>query len=554
MKLRMCFLVAAALSLAAPARAASAPARDPRPNVLIVVADDMGFSDLGAFGGEIATPNLDALAYEGLRFTGFHTASTCSPTRAMLMSGTDHHLAGMGNMAELITPAQRGKPGYEGYLNERVATLPERLHDAGYRTLMSGKWHLGVEPSQDPHARGFERVYTLLDGGHNHFGRPNLPPKELGGVHYTEDGRPVTPPAGFYSSDSFTDKLVQYLREGRDDARPFFAYLAYTAPHWPLQAPAEDIAKYRGRYDAGWEALLEARLEGQRRLGLLPPNAELTPPPTMIPWGSLSDEDRRRMARKMEIYAAMVERMDRNVGRVVEELRASGRLDNTVIVFFSDNGAAPDSIAHIFDLVASMEKPDNRYDRMGSVDSMVAYGPGWAQAANAPRRLFKSVTTEGGLTTPAFIRYPGFKRQGSVERGFVTVLDLVPTLLDLAGAPHAGGEYRGRKVEPLRGTSMLPLLQGRAARVHDDGETFGWELFGQRALRQGPWKLDWVSAPNGPARWELYDLSRDPGERHDVAAQHPERVKRLAAAWDAYAREVGVVLVEQPVSPYTLLE
>jgi arylsulfatase len=546
----------AALLTAVTASAQSAvkpDVRDARPNFLIIVADDLGFSDLGAFGGEIATPNLDALATAGLRLTEFHTASTCSPTRAMLMSGTDHHLAGMGNMAELLTPEQRGKPGYEGYLNQRVATLPELLRDAGYRTIMSGKWHLGVEPPQDPHARGFERVFTLLDGGHNHFGRPNLPPKELGGVHYTENGKPATLPNGFYSSDYFTDKLLQYLREDRA-GRPFFAYLPFSAPHWPLQAPPEVIAKYRGRYDAGWEALLRTRLENQRKLGLLPPNADLSPPPTLLDWDALDAPTRQRMARKMEIYAAMVERMDWNVGRVVDALRQAGQLDNTVVVFFSDNGSAPDSIAHIFDLVAGVEAPDNTFDKLGSVDSMVAYGPSWAQASAAPRRLFKSVSTEGGLTTPAFIRYPGFKRQGAVERSFATVMDVLPTLLDLAGVRHPGDRYRGRKVERPLGRSMLPFLQGAAPQVHADDDVFGWELFGQRALRQGRWKIDYVSPPNGPGRWELFDLAQDPGERHDLAARNPQRLKELVRRWDDYARRVGVVLHEQPVSPYDLLE
>lgn len=534
----------------APAAAAGKPAR---PNVLIIVADDLGYSDLGAFGGEIATPNLDALATAGLRLTEFHTAATCSPTRAMLMSGTDHHRAGLGNMAELITPAQRGKPGYEGYLNQRVVTLPELLRDAGYRTLMSGKWHLGVEPGQDPHARGFERVFTLLDGGHNHFGRPNLPPKQIGGVHYSEHGRSVQPPPGFYSSDTFTDKLLEYLREDRQD-KPFFAYLPYSAPHWPLQARPEDIERYRGRYDAGWEALLQARLQGQRRLGLLPPNAELSAPPTLMDWDALNADDRRRMARKMEIYAAMVERMDWNVGRVIEQLRRDGRLDDTVVIFFSDNGAAPDSIGHLFDLIADLEPPDNRYEKMGSVDSMVAYGPHWAQAASAPRRLFKSVSTEGGLISPAFIRYPGFARQGAVDGAFATVMDVMPTLLDLAGAQHPGSRYRGREVEPMRGRSMLPYLQERALQVHGAQDSFGWELFGQRALRRGSWKIAWVSVPNGSGGWELYDLERDPGERHDVSSKNPRILRELTTAWDDYARDMGVVLQEQPVSPYKLLE
>jgi arylsulfatase len=521
-----------------------------RPNFLVIVADDLGFSDLGAFGGEIETPNLDQLAYSGLRLTDFHTAATCSPTRAMLMSGTDHHRAGLGNMSELITPAQRGRPGYEGYLNEHVVTLAELLHDAGYRTLMSGKWHLGVQPEQDPSRRGFERVFALLDAGHNHFGRLDLPPKALGGVHYTENGKPVALPEHFYSSDFFTDKLLQYLR-GDASGRPFFAYLPFSAPHWPLQAPADLIAKYRGRYDGGWVALRRARLEGQRKLGLLPPNADLTVPSTLHNWDSLSADERAKQSRKMEVYAAMVERMDWNVGRVLDYLREAGQLENTVVIVFSDNGAAPDSVIHMLRKLAGVQLPEERLDTMGSIDSVISYGPHWAQAAAAPRRLFKSVSTEGGLVTPAIIRYPAFKRQGRIDRSFATVMDVLPTLLELAGTRHPATEYRGRVVEPPLGKSMVPYLTGKSTRIHSDDESFGWELFGQRALRQGQWKITYVSAPNGSGKWELYDLFLDPGERRDVSARHPETLQSLIGKWDAYARNMGVILQEQVVSPYT---
>lgn len=523
-----------------------------RPNFLIILADDLGFSDLGAFGGEIATPNLDALAHEGLRLTDFHVAATCSPTRAMLLSGTDHHRAGLANMAELITPAQRGKPGYEGHLSDRVVTIAELLRDGGYRTLMSGKWHLGTQPGQDPARRGFERVFALLQAGHNHFGKPRETAENLGGgSHYTEDGEPVEIPPDFYSSDYFTERLIGFLEE--DQRRPFFAYLAFSAPHWPLHAPPDVIARYRGRYDAGWAALLRERVLRQRALGLLAAHVEPELPATLRDWNGLSAEERRRQARKMEIYAAMVERMDWNVGRVIEALRASGRLENTVVLFFSDNGPAPDSIAGFATRIPGFPPtPEGEFEDWGGADSMLTYGPSWAQAASAPRRLYKSVSTEGGILSPAIIRFPGFARQqGAIDGAFATVMDLAPTLLEMAGLEHPGTRYRGRTVEPLRGRSMLPYLRGRAARVHGEDEAVGWELFGQRALRQGHWKITHVSAPNGSGRWELYDLARDPGERHDRSASDPARLRQLVALWDEYAREMGIVLEEQVVSPYT---
>ncbi|MDF9900700.1 UNVERIFIED_ORG: arylsulfatase A-like enzyme [Pseudomonas reinekei] len=317
-----------------------------RPNFLVILADDLGFSDLGAFGGEINTPNLDALANNGLRLTDFHTAPTCSPTRSMLLTGTDHHIAGIGTMAEALTPDLIGKPGYEGHLNDRVVALPELLREAGYQTLMSGKWHLGLTAERAPHARGFERSFSLLPGAANHYGfeptYDETTPRLLKSTPalYIEDDQFIDElPRDFYSSDAFGDKLLQYLKE-RDQTRPFFAYLPFSAPHWPLQAPAEVVKKYRGRYDAGPEVLRLERLEKLKKLGLI--EADVEPHPLIqlsAQWDALSDEQRQISARAMEVYAAMVERMDWNIGRVVDYLRQQGQLDNTFILFMSDNGA-----------------------------------------------------------------------------------------------------------------------------------------------------------------------------------------------------------------------
>jgi len=522
-----------------------------RPNFLIIVADDLGFSDLGAFGGEIKTPDLDALAFAGIRLNGFHTAPTCSPTRAMLLTGTDHHLAGLGTMAETLTGELRGRPGYEGYLNDSVVTLAELLRDAGYQTLMSGKWHLGLTGDRTPAARGFERSFALLPGAANHFGyepqadvKPGL--LRLTPSLYAEDRDFVAPPQGFYSSDSFTDRLIGYL-EARDRGRPFFAYLAFSAPHWPLQAPAEIVAHYRGRYAAGPEALRLERLERVKQLGLAPANAEPHPIVGGRPWEELTEEERSLSARTMEVYAGMVERMDWNIGRVIDHLAQSGDLDNTFILFMSDNGAAGELLEampffgpNLREFIA--QHYDNSLDNIGRANSYVWYGPRWAQAATAPSRLYKGFTAQGGIHVCAFIRYPPLARQGEIGEALTTVMDVAPTVLDLAGTAHPGTHYRGRNVALLRGRSLLPYLERRSDAAHDPEEAIGWELFGLRAIRQGDWKAVFIPAPAGPGAWQLYDLAADPGETNDLARTHPARLDTLLAAWRRYAAETGVVV------------
>ncbi|WP_116367769.1 arylsulfatase [Parahaliea mediterranea] len=523
--------------------AASAPTR---PNILLIMADDMGFSDVGAFGGEIATPHLDQLATDGLRMTNFHVAATCSPTRAMLLTGVDHHRAGIANMKELITPSQRGQPGYLGHLDPGVPTIAERLRKAGYHTIMSGKWHLGVDAEFDPANRGFEEVFTLLDGGHNHFGKPNLPPPELGGVHYTENGEPVSIPDDFYSSDYFTDKLLGYLARPTD--KPFFAYLPFSAPHWPLHAPKENIAHYKGRYDAGWDALRRERLQRQQSLGILGDDIDMAPPATLRQWESFSKKEQQEFARKMEIYAAMVERMDWNIGRVIDELRSTGQLDNTVVIFLSDNGAAPDTLSSFANKVPHFPSINaGQPEDWGGADSMLSYGTNWAQASTAPYRLYKSVVTEGGLVSPLIVRYPGFARQASIDKRFATVLDMVPTLLSIAGVRQP------ETPEAFSGRSMLPFLMRETETIHQPDELFGWELFGQRAMRQGDWKLVYVSKPNGTGDWALYDLASDPYETEDVSAAHPGVFEVLQQGWQEYQRTMGIILEEQVVSPWTAL-
>jgi len=519
----------------------SAPAEArARPNFLVIVADDLGFSDLGAFGGEIRTPHLDALAAEGVRFADFHVAPTCSPTRAMLLTGVDHHRAGLGSMAELLAPNQRGKPGHEGYLRRDVATLAERLREAGYATLYSGKWHLGLAPEQDPHARGFQRAFTLLQGAHNHFGH-GLSEDPSKGATYREDGRTLGElPADFYSSDAFARKLVAQLAAAPAD-RPFFAMLTFTAPHWPLQVPGDRIAVYRGRYDAGFEALRTARLQRQQVLGLAPAGIAPHPLEGRL-WSSLPPEEQARQARLMEVYAAMVESLDANVGRVIAELKRQGRYDDTVILFLSDNGAEGLDFrnAGLAGLRLLQANADNSLANLGAPTSYDAYGPGWAQAATAPAWRYKGYQTEGGTRSPGILKGGGLGTPGGVVRAVTHVTDVVPTFLALAGVA-AGPTVGGRQVLAPEGRSWLPLLRGEATAVYGPDDILAGELFGSRKLRQGDWKLTDI----GDGRWRLFNLARDPGETRDLAAEEPARVATLARLWDAWAADAGVVLPDE---------
>ncbi|QIB67550.1 arylsulfatase [Kineobactrum salinum] len=528
-----------------------------RPNFLVIVADDLGWSDLGSFGGEIATPNLDALAYSGVRFSGFHTAPACSPTRAMLMSGVDNHQAGLGTMAELPNQATRGVPGYETYLNDRVATIAELLHAGGYRTLMSGKWHLGMTPDRGPSVRGFEQSFALLDGASNHFGTDQSRAWREAGFAptYRENGRPARFPEGAYSSDYFTDRLIRLLEDGAgqaNDSRPFFAYLAFTAPHWPIQAPQKDIAKYKGRYDGGYEVLSRARLARQKRLGLVPLDAVPHAMELARPWDSLSTEEKEIEARKMEVYAAMVDRMDWNIGRLVAALKRLGWYNNTLVLFLADNG--PDgredlSPDHLNNLPPAPEiGVDNGLENIGNATSYVSYGPGWAQANSTPSRLMKGYPTEGGIRVAAFAAGKLVKGGGRILNANLDVRDVAPTLLDLAGLSQPA-RFAGRPILPYEGRSMRKVLNGRMSIVRSADEPLGYELLYRRALRKGDWKAVFLPKPEkgapvrsvGEGRWQLFNIADDPGETSDLADLKPAKLQELVADYESYAREKGVV-------------
>jgi arylsulfatase A-like enzyme len=515
-----------------------------KPNVLIIIADDLGYSDIGAFGGEISTPNLDSLANEGVRLTDFQTAPTCSPTRSMLFSGTDNHQAGLGNMGELLQDYQKGQPGYEGHLNDRVANLAEVMHDNGYNTYTVGKWHLGRTEETSPKARGFDRSFILVQGGASHFDDQfaiiAADPKAI----YREDGKQVEVPKGFFSSEFYTDRLIQNIEADKDSGKPFMAVLSYTAPHWPLHAPDEWIDKYKGRYAEGYEAIRQERLKRMKAMGLIAkdvtPN---TPMESALPtWEQLSDEQREREARSMEIYAAMVDNMDHHIGRVMDYLRKTGELDNTFILFMSDNGADGNSPIDLPGNREWMTKDfDNSLQNLGRKGSYADYGAQWAQVSSTPLPYFKGFTSEGGITVPAIVRHPAFKDQaGKLDRNFYHVMDVMPTVLDLAGIKHPGKQFRGRDVQPMQGTSMLAGLHGKVM----PERAIGWELFGRRALRKGDWKMTWMTAPYGTARWQLYNLAKDPVEAQDLAQKEPAKMAEMLKEWDAYVKRNNVLLGE----------
>jgi len=542
------------------------------PNVLIIVADDLGFSDLGAFGGEIETPNLDALANAGVRLTSFYAAPNCSPTRSMLLTGQDNHTVGLGVMAEALPsfPMLQGRPGYEGYLNPQTTTIAEKFYEADYRTMVAGKWHLGKKPEHQPSEHGFDRSFVMLGGGGDHFGYGQNGEPALEPLEYTEDGVPATYPTGTYSSDFYADQMIAYLSEDAQTNRPFFAYLAFTAPHWPLQAPKDLIAKYEGHYDSGPMALRRARLARMSELGLLDGAGANVNLSQVDEWENLSPEQRAISSRYMEIYAAMVDSLDHNVGKVIKYLKQTGQYENTVIIFISDNGAEGIHLdeligrsssgtlpQHKAEVMATAAKSNVDLALMGTKDSFITYGPAWAQAASAPFRKYKAETEEGGIRTPAFILGPGVQGQRIIDAP-LSVRDIMPTVLEIADIG-----YDQDLVTPARSVdgvnapvakSWLPILTGDATTVRTENDPIARELFLKRAVRLGNWKAVYGKADDAdpadrgaPSSWRLYNLSEDPSERNDVIDEYPEEFARLKTAWDLYAEENGV-FVPGPIS------
>jgi arylsulfatase len=515
-------------------------AQEQKPNILLIVADDAGYADIGSFGGEIQTPNLDALAAVGVRFTQFNVNATCSPTRSMLLSGVDSHRAGLGNMAEFLAPNQKGKPGYEGYLSERVAPLPALLKDAGYNTYMAGKWHMGEEPEHYPAARGFMRDLSLIPGGGSHL-------DDMWGAKgerqlYTYNGQPLKAlRPGFHSSEDYTASIISNIDENRKDGKPFFVYLALQAPHDPFQLPAEWRDRYKGQYDQGYDATRAARIERMKTLGILDPQTTVFPRLPNIPaWNDLPAEERRQSARRMELYAGMVEHMDANIGKLIGYLKTNGLYDNTLIIFLSDNGPEGN--------IAAIGPPwdSSNIDNWGKKGSFIQYGPAWAQVGAGPLRMYKGFLSEGGIRTPLIISGKGVAGSGRISDALTHVKDIPATILAAAGVGHPD-TFEGKPVAPIEGKSLMPVLNKQSASVRGPDDWMGWELFGNRAIRQGDWKLLWTCKPFGTSAWQLFDIKSDPGETRDVAAEHKDIRDAMVKHWEEYVKDNNVILPE--VSP-----
>ena len=433
------------------------------PNFLLIVADDLGYSDLGSYGGEIKTPVLDRLAQEGVRYTDFYASPTCSVTRSMLLTGTDNHVAGLGNMGELNAPNQMGKPGYEGVLNKRVVTVASLLRDNGYHTYMAGKWHLGLKPDQIPHARGFERDFSLLVGGGSHFDDQWNIEWQIPKAPYTEDGRPLEKlPKNFYSSKTFTDKTIQFIEEGRGDGKPFFAYMAFTAPHGPLHLPDDWLRRYKNRYDEGWDGIRQQRLARMQELGIVDKGVNDADRLYFLPRSTaLVPAARVMQGRKMELYAGMVEYMDDQIGRVFDYLKKIGEYDNTVVIFISDNGAEGNDLRAMVAgqpgsmgfLHAMNNFAEDGHNSLGRKGTYAEYGPAWAQVSMVPFRIYKGWVAEGGIRSPLIVSGPGVQGAGEINKEAVLhVMDIVPTVLELAGIEHPS-TYKGREIAPMQGKS-----------------------------------------------------------------------------------------------------
>jgi arylsulfatase A-like enzyme len=552
--IRSILLIGFALTLVACGTGGEETRSDPArsPNILLIVADDLGYSDIGPFGGEIATPTLDTLAREGLMLSNFHVLPTCSPSRSVLLSGVDNHLAGMGTMGEIKTPEMEGHSGYVGHLNFEVAALPEVLRAEGYHTYMAGKWHLGFEEETSPYARGFEETFALIPGGGSHWNdrKPLSPPQEM---IYRRNGEIVSSlPEDFYSTKDYTDHLLEWIKSDHGDGKPFFAYLSYTAPHDPLHAPKEYIEKYEGKYDAGWDVLREERLESLKALGIVPSTTRVHPRLANVEvWDAMSADKKRERARDMEVYAAMVDYMDEQIARVIDHLKETGEYENTLILFFSDNGAnGALPTAYPGQTEEYLNSFDNSLENRGLANSFIEQGPGWAQASMSPSRLFKAFPAEGGIRSPCLVKVPGkSKNAGMINHSFFHVRDITPTILDIAGVSHPR-EFEGREVHSLQGKSVLGLFTGKTQGAYAGADDVGYELFGLKAYFAGEWKILWMPEPFGTGEWELFNLSQDPAEMNDLSEQYPDRLDEMMALWEQYRTDNGVLDISYDFSGF----
>ncbi|KIO78596.1 sulfatase [Pedobacter lusitanus] len=498
-----------------------AVAQQSKPNIVVILADDLGFSDIGAFGAEIHTPVLDKLAKEGLVMSQFYNAGRCCPSRAALLTGLYPHQAGVGDMVQ-----NKGSEAYQGFLNSNCATIGELLKAGGYHTIVSGKWHVGLVPAAWAVNRGFEKSFTLQNNGSSYF---NSKPLYNDGrtVNFLRNGQAVErQDTSLYLTQAITAFALKSLDEVKDSANPFLLYVAYNAPHWPIQALPEDIARYKGKYLNGWDELRQRRYKKLLELGLIHKEWALSPRfEAVSDWNLLSAQQKDQWDTRMAIYAAMIDRMDAGIGQILDKLKQIKRDQNTLLIFLSDNGGSADEVKKSNDVIQKNGVP-------GSVNSIDSYEAPWGNASNTPFRLFKKNTHEGGISTPFIAYYPGVIEPGIRSDEPAHVIDLLPTLLDVSGLKYPA-VYHGHQLKKPEGHSLVPVFKGKHGSRSD---ALYWEHEGSRAIREGDWKL--VAELN--AGWELYNLKTDRTETHDLAEDYPEKVKQLEKKYLAWAAKVGV--------------
>ncbi len=559
---------------AGPARAEGQPAR---PNILLIVADDVGFGDLGFSGAVTRTPTLDRLAQQGVTFTRFHVSPVCSVTRAMLLTGNNPVEVGLGAFDYALYPPAKGKPGYEAYLTRTTATIAELLRDAGYRTYMVGKWHLGGTPhgGEGPHKWGFDRSYGIYTGGSNHWNQgvfhvdvhdpavmEEVKARKIPTEPFYEDGKAVTRPLGIYSDDLYTSKMLQYLEQGRKTGKPFFAYVAYTTPHAPIQAPDFLIDKYFDHYlELGYEGLKRARFDSQKALGIIPNDAPFpdgSTNPLLRSWAKLSDADKRRQARVMATYSAMMESQDYHIGTLLNYLRETGQLDNTLVIYLSDNG--PEGLDEQGALSNSMATKwvrtnfSQEFDHIGRGDAFGFIGTDFAYAVTGGLQWWKWFIGEGGVRVPLVVVPPKnqtFARAAQKTGEYASVKDVPMTILDYAGVTHPQSNYRSRKLVAPSGVSLRAFLQGSAARPRAEDQWVAFELFGNSYVVAGDYKAIRVRpGMYGDGQWHLFDITNDPGETRPLDTEQPDRLKQMVGIYEQYAKEKGIVPVADNWSPW----
>lgn len=519
---------------------------DHRPNILLILADDLGYSDIGSYGSEISTPNLDQLANNGLRFSSFYTTASCAPTRAMLLTGVDSHRAGVANISEALTPEQAHSPFYRGTLNHNVITIARLLNDAGYDTAMSGKWHLGyADPSLLPINRGFKQTVTMpFSGGDNWTQQSYVPHYDK--TLWLENGKEIAVPEGFYSSKFIVDKAIQQLENNQknhqEQRTPFFSFVSFLAVHIPVQAPKEFTEKYIGSYRDGWHALRKNRQNAVKDLGLIPANASMKRMAATDDWDDLSEEEKRYSDKRMSVYAGMVDAMDHHIGRLIQYLKESGQYDNTVIIFTSDNGPAAGDVPLLWINALGYNRD---YETLGERYSYGTIGASFGSAVASPLGHYKFHSGEGGIRVPLIISGPQVadSHRGRISHSRAFVKDLAPTILALAGTHHPGTQYKGKAIEVSTGKNLLPVIAAQTDSVYTDEDVIAYEIGGNAALIKGDYKITLNRGGTNDGRWHLYNITEDPGETEPLETVETTVFFDLLAEYETYARENGVIPV-----------